>query len=171
MRYLKLTLISLILNNCMKNINSITDELKQDITFQLVYTGNFLKSFRRIFHTKFVHKELHPDIFSILFFITCNPSITQAEIARILFKGKAHVGKILNEMERLEIIKREHNGKLIKNIILPKGEELHKKAFKEVMKTQSAIYNEFTPEEVKQFTEFITRYRNVLGKFVDIKLK
>lgn len=148
----------------------LRNKLKKTLTFQLVYTANFQKSFRRIFHEN-INKEISPDIFSILYFITYNPDITQIEIAKILFKGKAHVGKILNEMENMELIKRQHNGKFIKNIILPKGKILHQKAFQEFLKMKQALKMEFTEEETNKFLEFLIRYRKVLGEIVDVKLK
>lgn len=156
---------------CMIKNNLVVDALKKTLPFQILYTANFQKAFRRKFHKNSIHKDISPDIFSILYFINCNPDITQIELAQILFKGKAHVGKILNEMEKLEYIKREQHGKLIKNIILPKGEKLHNKAFKEFAKMKNIINSNFTTEEINQFIEYLVRYRETLEKIVDVKLK
>lgn len=147
----------------------LQDTLENDLTYQILYTANFHKSFRRRFHQQFVSPELHPDITTILYFISSCPDITQAEMAKYLFKGKAHVGKILNEMEKLGLIKREQHENYIKNIILPKGEELNKKAFKAYEKLKYTLH--FTEEETKQFLSYILKYREMLEKIVDVKLK
>lgn len=147
------------------------EDFQNSLTFQILYTANLHKTFRRRFQRKFISEEISPDVTSILYFTKCEPDITQAELARRLFKGKAHLGKILNEMEKQGLIKREYHNNSIKNIILPKGEELHQKAYKEFKRMKTLINKTFTKEEKEQFLSLISRYRSLLNSLIDVKLK
>ena len=88
-----------------KNIERFT-QLQENLAYQIDYTANFNRSFRREFQMKYISKDISPDEFAILYAITNVPDITQSELAKLLFKGKAHIGKILNDMETRGIIKR-----------------------------------------------------------------
>ena len=83
-------------------------KLENSLAFQIDYTSNFNKSFRRAFHKKFMNSNISMDELAILFLINIKPDITQAALARYMFKGKAHVGKILNIMEEKGLIKRKY---------------------------------------------------------------
>ena len=110
-----------------KNANRL-DLLEKNLPYQIEYTANFNKSFRREFQARFIGDEVTPDEFSILYAITNVPDISQSEIATLLFKGKAHVGKILNDMETRGIIKRiadtKNNIMIKKNILTDKGKAI-----------------------------------------------
>lgn len=153
------------------NKNQLENKLENSLTFQLLYTAIIHKTFRRRFHNKFIDKNISPDVTSILYFMTQNPDISQTELAKCLFKGKAHTGKILNEMERQGLIKRETKEHSIKNIILPKGQALHQKAFKEFLRMKEIMHKSFTNDEINQFISYIIRYRNTLSSVIDVKLK
>lgn len=156
-----------------KNENQkLLEELMQgSLTFQILYTANLHNSFRRNFHKKFISPDISPDITTILFFMTINPDITQTELAKYLFKGKAHVGKILNEMERIGLIRRETKEHSIKNIILPKGKQLNKKAFVQFQKIKEIMDKALSEKETKQFLDYLSIYRKTLASIVDVKLK
>jgi DNA-binding MarR family transcriptional regulator len=92
-----------------------------------------------------------------------------------MFKGKAHVGKILNDMEERGLVKRvadtRENIIIKRNEITPKGKEILKKGLVEINKIKKEIEKEFTKEDLDQFKDYLTRYRKVLKTFVDVKLK
>ena len=83
-------------------------KLENSLAFQIDYTSNFNKSFRRAFHKKFMNSNISMDELAILLLINIRPDITQTALARYMFKGKAHVGKILNIMEEKGLIKRKY---------------------------------------------------------------
>ena len=73
--------------------------LDEYLPYQIDFTANFNKSFRREFQSQYVSTEITPDEMTIFYCIYFNPHMSQSEMAKFLFKGKAHVGKILNDME------------------------------------------------------------------------
>ena len=89
-----------------QNANKIVPQLDDNLAFQIDYTANYNKSFRREFQAQFIGGCETPDEFTILYALHLHPDISQSELAKFLFKGKAHIGKILNEMEERGLIKR-----------------------------------------------------------------
>ncbi len=157
-----------------KNNTKFT-QLEDNLAFQIDYTANFNKSFRREFQLKYIGNEVTPDEFAILYALTFEPDISQSELASLLFKGKAHVGKILNDMENRGLIVRiadTRNNIIIKrNEITPKGQEIFSRGHKEFEKIKTAMMREFSEEEKQQFITFLKKYRNALSSIVDVKLK
>lgn len=157
-----------------KNNTKFT-QLEDNLAFQIDYTANFNKSFRQEFQLKYIGNEVTPDEFAILYALTFEPDISQSELASLLFKGKAHVGKILNDMENRGLIVRiadTRNNIIIKrNEITPKGQKIFSRGHKEFEKIKTAMMREFSEEEKQQFITFLKKYRNGLSSIVDVKLK
>lgn len=157
-----------------ENIERFT-QLQENLAYQIDYTANFNRSFRREFQMKYISKDISPDEFAILYAITNVPDITQSELAKLLFKGKAHIGKILNDMETRGIIKRaaETRGNIIikRNIITPVGAEIYEKGNKEFQRIKSIMKKEFSDDDIKQFILYLRKFREVLNSIVDVKLK
>lgn len=149
--------------------------LEDSLNFQIDYTANFNKSFKREFYLQFVDPSISADECSILFIINANPMISQSEIARLLFKGKAHVGKILNEMETKGLLTRiadtRDNIIIKRNKISEKGLRFLDKAYNEALRLRKRMEIEFPNGEREQFLEYLKRYRRVLNEVVDVKLK
>lgn len=159
----------------MKENTKKLQKFDEHLAYQIDYTSNFNKSFRREFQAKYIDKNITPDEFTILYTITYIPDISQSELATLLFKGKAHVGKILNDMEEKGLIKRyaETRGNMIvkRNEITPKGYEIFKIGHKEYERVKETINNKFSKEELENFIDYLKRYRDILETFVDVKLK
>ncbi len=155
--------------------NEAYEKLEQNLSYQIDYTANFNKSFRREHQAKFISNELTADELAILFIIKFEPNVTQSEIAKFLFKGKAHIGKILNDMESRGLIKRiadTHNNIIVKrNEITEKGRKILNKGLEEAPKVQATMQAAFTPEEIEQFIGYLKKFRKVLSSIVDVKLK
>lgn len=150
-------------------------ELKNNISYQIDYTSNYNKSFRREFQAQFLGNDITPDEFAILYAINFVPDISQSELGKLLFKGKAHVGKILNDMETRGIIKRvadtRDNIIIKRNEITPKGQEIFLQGHKEFEHIKEVMRKEFSDEDRKQFIEYLKKFRKVLSTMVDVKLK
>ena len=148
-------------------------KFEDDITFQIDYTANFNKSFRRRFSAKYIDAELMPDEFAIIYFVSNQPDISQTTLAKYLFKGKAHVGKILKEMEQKGLIKRTtaKTPAPSKIILLPKAKKIYEKGVKETRNMRERYEKEFSETEINQFLNFLKRYRNMLSSFVEVELK
>ncbi len=149
--------------------------LDEYLPYQIDYTANFNKSFRREFQAQYVSTEITADEMSILYCIYFKPQISQSEMAKFLFKGKAHVGKILNDMESRELITRvadTRNNMIIKrNEITKKGKAFLEKGFNESEKVRKKMEHEFTKEDIDTFISYLKRYQKVLNSLVDVKLK
>ena len=107
-----------------QNANKIVPQLDDNLAFQIDYTANYNKSFRREFQAQFIGGCETPDEFTILYALHLHPDISQSELAKILFKGKAHIGKILNDMEGRGLIKRIADTR--DNIIIKRNELLQR---------------------------------------------
>lgn len=151
------------------------NEIEKNLPYQIDYTANFNKSFRREHQAKFISSALSADEFYMLYLLTSEPDISQSEIAKFLFKGKAHIGKILNDMEARGFIIRNaataDNIIIKKNIITDKGKELFEKGFIETEKIKEKMHQEFSEQEIEQFISYLKRYRNFLTSIVEVKLK
>lgn len=158
-----------------KTSKNSTKDMENNLTFQIDYTANFNKAFRREFQEQIINADITTDECSILFAINYNPTISQSELAKLMFKGKAHIGKILNDMETRGLVKRiadtRDNIIIKRNEITPKGQEILKKGIKEINKIKKAVEEEFSKEDLENFKQYLKRYRNILRTFVDVKLK
>ncbi|MCM1338693.1 MAG: MarR family winged helix-turn-helix transcriptional regulator [Muribaculaceae bacterium] len=148
---------------------------EDDLFYQIDYTANFNKSFRREFAAKYINSDISSDECTILFHLKYCPDISQSELARGLFKGKAHVGKILNDMENKGLIKRvadtRDNTIIKKNQITEKGLQTLKKGEEVIELIIKKMDSEFSAEEIKTFLKFLKRYRSTLNSIVDVRLK
>ena len=146
---------------------------EDNITFQIDYTANFNKSFRRRFSAAFIDSDLTPDEFSIIYFVSLEPNISQTALAKYLFRGKAHIGKILKEMEQKKLIKRtvSKHSAAAKIVLLPKAKQIYEKGLKVTENMRKRYENEFSEEEIKQFLHFLKRYREMLGSLIEVDLK
>ena len=158
----------------MKKITTPPTDFKENLTYQIEFTANFNKAFRRKFHKIHMGEKASADEFFLLVLLNSEPDISQIKMSKLLFKGKAHVGKILNEMSLKGLIERElkDDGSATVNKITEKGfkvleEGLHK--IKSII--ISHMEKEFTRNELDSFVSFLKRYRKVLGSIVDVKLK
>ena len=150
-------------------------ELEENLAYQIDYTANFNKSFRREFQAQKIAEGCSPDEFTILYALHFDPDISQSELAKLLFKGKAHVGKMLNEMESRGLIKRvadTRNNIIIKrSVVTKKGLEIFEKGHKEFLKIKEKIHENFSKEEMGQFINYLKKFRQIISTIVDVKLK
>lgn len=146
---------------------------QNSLPFQIEYTSKFNNVFRRKFHEKYMDNEISADEFAILGFIINEPNISQNQIGKAIFKGKAHVGKMLHELENKGLITRApQQDNSFKNEATLKGLQLFKKGIVIIDKKIVAKFKEeFSIEEHALFISLLERYRNVMKSIVDVKLK
>ncbi len=157
------------------NKKSLGELFDNFLPYQIVYTANFNKSFRREFQTKYISDEMSADEVAILMLIDMNPDISQTDIAKYMFKGKAHVGKMLNDMENKGYLKRtvdtKDNVMIKKSIMTPKAEKYIKYAKEQSKVIKERMEKEFSEDEKEVFISYLKRFREVLSSLVDVKLK
>jgi len=104
---------------------------------------------------------LELDEFIIICHIIANPKLSQSALSKLVYKGKAHVGKILNEMEEKGYIKRivtTNNNIMVKYTeITEKGLSLYKLTDERFEKLAVAVFEKFTKEEISIFTTLLDK--------------
>ncbi len=154
---------------------TIKDLVENFIPYQIAYTANYNNSFRREFQAKYISPELGADEFAILRLIDVEPDISQTDIARYLFKGKAHIGKMLNDMEEKGYIKRvvdtKANVMIKKSLLTQKAKEYLQYGKLKARIIRDKMEKEFTDEERQMFVSYLKRFRSVLASLADVKLK
>lgn len=113
------------------------------------------------------------DEFTVLDTLIARPGLSQADLARLILKGKAHTGRFLMSLEDKGFIERhieEKNGKLIKvSSVTPKGKKLYngvierfKPAVEKFDKIISQEQCEMIIQNLKNFREAIEKARNIV---------
>lgn len=94
--------------------------------------------------------EVSIDEFSILDTIVARPGLSQADLARLVLKGKAHTGRFIMSLEEKGFVERhvqERDGKLIKvAVVTEKGMNLYTSII-EQMKPVIAHFESIISEE------------------------
>ena len=88
------------------------------------------KHFKNIFQRNLSHLGITQGELCVLDTIVRSPEISQIEIARLLFKGRAHITQMLNSLEEKGLIERSNETKNRRQIrrtsLTPKGERIYK---------------------------------------------
>ncbi len=158
----------------MKKIDKTKDFLNENLPYQIDFTANFNKAFKRKFHATYMDAQTTADEFAILGMLNDAPGISQIKMGKCLFKGKAHVGKMLSDMESRGLLEREikEDGSSAINRVTPKGRKIFENGIKTIKKNiHSKMKVEFSEDEIKQFMSYLKRYRAVLSSIVDVSLK
>ncbi len=117
--------------------------------------------------------EVSIDEFTVLDTLIARPGLSQADLARLILKGKAHTGRFLMSLEDKGFIERhieEKNGKLIKvSDVTPKGEKLYNSVierFKPAVEKFDSIISqeqcEMIIQNLRNFREAIEKARNIV---------
>ena len=114
-------------------------------------------------------KDISIDEFSVLDTIVARPGLSQADLARLVLKGKAHTGRFIMSLEDKGLVERhveERDGKLIKvAVITEKGQELYQDVL-QTMRPAIEHFESVVPEKdikkmVKELREFRKRIEEV----------
>lgn len=125
------------------------------------------ESARRLLDT--YSKDISIDEFSVLDTIVARPGLSQADLARLVLKGKAHTGRFIMSLEDKGLVERhveERDGKLIKvAVITEKGQELYQDVLQK-MRPAIEHFESVVPEKdikkiVKELREFRKRIEEV----------
>lgn len=106
------------------------------------------------------------DEFKILSHIMDDPNLSQSDIGKLVYKGKAHVGKILNELEKKNYIKRDlttRNNIIIKHtVITEQGKDIYfytDERFKEINQNIKKLFSE---EELKTLKDLLDKLKTAM---------
>ena len=111
---------------------------------------------------------LELDEFVILCYLIKNPELSQSDLSKLVYKGKAHVGKILNAMEEKGYIKRivaSHNSIMVKyNQITDEGKKLYYLSDDIFSKMAVNIFEQFSEKEIDEFSALLTKLQSAILK-------
>ncbi len=112
--------------------------------------------------------ELTIDELVVLDTLIAKPGLSQAELARLILKGKAHTGRFLMSLEEKGFIERhiyEKNGKLIKvSEVTEAGHKLYDELTGKFRPAAEKIQQIFSEEEVQYVIEHLRAFRNAIEK-------
>jgi len=107
--------------------------------------------------------ELSIDEFSVLDTIVARPGLSQADLARLVLKGKAHTGRFIMSLEDKGFVERhveERDGKLIKvAVVTDKGMDLYQK----ILQNMSPVIKHFesivAEEDIRKMIKDLREFR------------
>lgn len=106
------------------------------------------------------------DEFKILSHIMDDPNLSQSDIGKLVYKGKAHVGKILNELEKKNYIERDlttRNNIIIKHtVITEKGKEIYFYTDEKFKEINQNIKKMFAEEELKTLKFLLDKLKTAM---------
>lgn len=106
------------------------------------------------------------DEFSLLDTIVARPNLSQADLARLILKGKAHTGRFLMSLEEKGLVERhveERDGKLIKvSSVTKEGLSLYKNIMEKLKPSIQKFEDVITEEEVYKIISNLRNFRNAI---------
>lgn len=112
--------------------------------------------------------ELSIDEFAVLDTIIAKPNLSQADLARIILKGKAHTGRFLMSLEDKGFVERhveERGGKLIKvSVVTLEGLDLYNKIIDKMAPSIKSIQDVISEDEVQNIIENLRNFRISIEK-------
>lgn len=112
--------------------------------------------------------EISIDEFSVLDTIIAKPNLSQADLARLILKGKAHTGRFLMSLEDKGLIERhveERDGKLIKvSAVTDIGYSLYESVMENIKPSVDKFTEVISDEEVYKIISNLRNFRNAIEK-------
>lgn len=112
--------------------------------------------------------EISIDEFSVLDTIVARPGLSQADLARLVLKGKAHTGRFIMALEDKGLIERhveERDGKLIKvALITDKGKELYEKIVENISPAIEQFESMIAEEDSTKMLQGLRDFRKRIEK-------
>lgn len=136
----------------------------EGLPYKLAETARISELMARNYYKNYVKSILDIDEFRILCHILSNPDLSQSDLAKLVYKGKAHIGKILNEMEQKGFITRTistHNNMMVKRTALTdKGITVYNETNEAFRQLGSKILADFSDEEMETFLKLLDKLKN-----------
>lgn len=111
-------------------------------------------------------KELSIDEFAVLDTLIARPGLSQADLARLILKGKAHTGRFLMALEEKGLIERhveERGGKLIKvSDVTLSGKNLYNDIVEKFKPAIEEFEKVITDEEIENVVNSLQKMRRAI---------
>lgn len=145
----------------------------ESVPYKLAETSRISELMARNYYKDFVNSSqnlLELDEFIILSHIIAKPDLSQSDISKLVYKGKAHVGKILNNMEQKGYITRvvsTHNNMMVKHTALTDyGQKLYYDTNELFRQLGNNVLGCFSDKEIITFQYLLDKLQNsILEKY------
>lgn len=124
------------------------------------------ESAKRLLET--LTKELSLEEFSILDTIIARPGLSQADLARLVLKGKAHTGRFIMSLESKGLVERhvkERDGKLIKTaVVTDSGMKLYEKIVSQMKPVIEQYESMISEVDIDKMVQGLQDFRKKMEK-------
>lgn len=145
----------------------------EGLPYKLAETARISELMARSYYKNYVKSILDLEEFIILSHILSNPDLSQSDLSKLVYKGKAHVGKILNDMEQKGYITRivsTHNNMMIKRTSLTEqGKKLYDETNEAFRKLGKRVLAEFSDSEIEEFIYLLEKLQEKMLQNSKIK--
>lgn len=136
----------------------------EGLPYKLAETARISELMARNYYKNYVKSILELDEFRILSHILSNPNLSQSDLSKLVYKGKAHIGKILSELEQKGFITRTittHNNMMVKRTALTKkGMAVYKETNEAFRQLGNKVLAEFSDKEMENFIQLLGKLKN-----------
>lgn len=144
----------------------------KNLPYVIMQTARVSYLLGRNYYKNVVKTILELDEYTILSFLVSDPLMSQSDLSKAMYKGKAHIGKILNEMEAKGYIKRVvgTSDNMMKKFteITDLGSELYENTHETFRKLADEVLSIFTDEELETFLSLLDRYKDKITSTYEI---
>lgn len=113
-------------------------------------------------------KEISIDEFTVIDTLIARPGLSQADLARLILKGKAHTGRFLMSLEAKGLVERhieERDGKLIKvSDITEKGSALYENILSKFKPAMNEFHKVISEEDCQKIIIKLQEFRTSIEK-------
>ena len=145
----------------------------EGLPYKLAETARISELMARNYYKNYVKSILDLEEFIILSHILSNPDLSQSDLSKLVYKGKAHVGKILNDMEQKGYITRivsTHNNMMIKRTSLTEqGKKLYDETNEAFRQLGKRVLAEFSDSEIEEFIYILEKLQEKMLQNSKIK--
>ena len=145
----------------------------EGLPYKLAETARISELMARSYYKNYVKSILDLEEFIILSHILSNPDLSQSDFSKLVYKGKAHVGKILNDMEQKGYITRivsTHNNMMIKRTSLTEqGKKLYDETNEAFRQLGKRVLAEFSDSEIEEFIYLLEKLQEKMLQNSKIK--
>lgn len=110
--------------------------------------------------------DVSVDEFLVLDIIKTDDKICQRDIAKLLLKDRANTGRIINSLEKKELLTRSvdtKNNRLVKQMKLTeKGEKVLETSSEYIKDSYKKILEQITQEEIGKIKETLRNFREIM---------
>src|SRR5574344_956481 len=118
--------------------------------------------------------SITPEEWVVLDIVSKTPDICQRDLAKNLLKDRANTGRLLDSLEKQEMIKRivdVKNNRLVKRIVLTeKGYDDLQRINKELEPIFDKVSEKFSKEETRQTKQLLKKLRDSFQEIVNLKI-